>query len=177
MKKLVLFSLVSSLFLCGCQRNDPNHFTMAAGTDDTSYLANIDICPKAHLRQNDIKITQFEADQPLFDIRLIGYDGYCYFNEKTNKHKAVLKPRFQITRLSDSDVTDIHFSYYLETVEGPAKYIGKKTFFETLSIAEGQTDLTYTGANREIIIPEPGTYNLDIYIGLYAHLTDSEFKS
>jgi hypothetical protein len=129
-----------------------------------------------HIRQNDTRIVQTEAGQPLFRIEMTGAQGYCYYNEKTHKDKAQIRPTFRITRLSDSDVTDIHFSYYLETVRGPSRYLGRKTFFETVTLADGEPDLEIIATGGELIIPEPGTYELDVFAGLNARKVDSEYK-
>lgn len=175
MKKIILCALIPAV-LTACS-NDTNHYTIVSGSDDTSYLADIKACPKIHIRNKDFRVIQSEADKRLFQIEAVGYEGYCYYNDKTEKNKAVVKPRFKIKRLSQSDVNDVHFSYYLETAEGPSKYLGKKTFFAQTSLAPYAEETIFTDQKREMIIPQPGTYNLDIYMGLYANRNDSESKN
>lgn len=174
--KKIIFSMFLPLLISACS-GDKNHYTMIAGSDDTSYLADVKGCPKIHIRQKDAVIIQSEASQKLFEIKADGYQGYCWFNDKTGKNKAVVQPRFKISRLSQSDVTDVHFSYYLETAEGPDQFLGKKTFFAEAKLAGNEKELIFTDQKREMIIPEPGTYNLDIYLGLYARKADSESKN
>ena len=70
-----------------------------------------------------------------------------------------------------------HFSYYLETVEGPTNYLGKKTYFAEVHIPRGVTVLDYSAEGGELTIPVPGTYNMDIYLGLKAKVQDLEYRT
>ena len=107
MKKSVLaLSLIAVLAACSFNRTD-NHYVVVSGADDTSYLKDVEGCPKIHIREDDVKIVQKEDYQELFEIKAVGYEGFCYFNEKVEKDRAVVKPKFKVTRLSDSDVTDV----------------------------------------------------------------------
>ena len=112
----------------------------------------------------------------LFSVKAVGYEGFCYFNEKVQKDRAVVKPRFRITRLEDSDVTDVQFSYYLETVEGPEGFLGKKTYFASVNVPQGVNEVEFTADIGELSIPQPGTYNLDLFLGLVANGYDLEYK-
>ena len=102
---------VAVLGACSFGNDDENHFVVVSGEDDTSYLKDIDACPKVHIRQNDTKIVQIDEYHELFTIEAVGYEGHCYYNKKLGKDKAVVKPKFKITRMEESDVTDVHFSY------------------------------------------------------------------
>lgn len=174
--KKIIFCMLLPVLASACS-SDKNHYTVVSGSDDTSYLADVQGCPKIHIRNKDFRITQSEASRKLFAIEAVGYDGYCYYNEKTEKNKAVIQPRFKITRLNPSDVNDVHFSYYLETAEGPEQYLGKKTFFAEAKLVPNEKELMFTDRKRELIIPEPGTKDLDVYMGLYARKIDSESKN
>ena len=35
---------------------------------------------------------------------------------------------FNIQRLKDTDETDVDFSFYIETRQGPPEYLGRKTY-------------------------------------------------
>lgn len=178
MKKILLsMAALALLGACSFKNQDENHFVVVSGEDDTSYLKDIDACPKVHIRQNDTKIVQVAEYRELFTIEAIGYEGRCYFNKKLGKDKAIVKPKFKITRLEESDVTDVHFSYYLETVEGPTNYLGKKTYFAEVHIPRGVTVLDYSAEGGELTIPVPGTYNMDIYLGIKATVQDLEYRT
>lgn len=177
--KKVLLSLVAVAVLgaCSFSRHNEEVYVVDFDEDDTSYLRDINVCPKVHIRKKDVSIVQTAGYQKLFSIEATGYEGFCYFNEKVEKDRAVVKPTFRITRLVDSDVTDVHFSYYLETVEGPVRFLGRKTYFAEAYIPQGVGAVDYTADFGELTIPEPGTYDLDIYLGLNASRYDSEYKS
>lgn len=171
---LMLLSMVGGCSLFG--NDDNNYYVVVSGTDDTSYLSDIDACPKVHIRQDDVKIIQTAEYRELFTVKAVGYEGFCYFNEKVQKDRAVIKPKFRVSRIEDSDITDVHFSYYLETVEGPKRFLGKKTYFASVNIPLGVQEVEFTADIGELSIPVPGTYDLDVFLGLIANGYDLEYK-
>lgn len=178
MKKFALGLMLLSM-VGGCawfENEKEDYYVVVSGTDDTSYLKDVEACPKVHIRQDDVKIVQVAEYRELFTIKAVGYEGFCYFNEKVQKDRAVIKPRFKITRIENSDVTDVHFSYYLETVEGPEGFLGKKTYFASVNIPQGVHEVEFTADIGELSIPVPGTYNLDVFLGLIANGYDLEYK-
>ena len=79
MKKILLsMAALALLGACSFKNQDENHFVVVSGEDDTSYLKDIDACPKVHIRQNDTKIVQVAEYRELFTIEAIGYEGRCY---------------------------------------------------------------------------------------------------
>ena len=175
--KINLSVLILSLLVLACSNNNNNNrLIVQAGKNETSYLKDIEGCPKIHIRREDAAIIQKEEKTPAFEIVATGYNGHCYFNEKINRDKAIISPKFKISRLSDTDVTDIHFAYYLETAEGPKCYLGKKTFFAKVSIPKGTKEIEYIDPKSEIVIAPSGTYDLDVYMGLYEDISDLQYK-
>lgn len=122
-------------------------------------------CPTVAVRPEHKKIVQFQDQRQAFLIEIIGHEGHCYFDENTLKDKAVVSPRLKITRLSNTNVEDVHVSYYLETNKGPAEYLGQKTFFTTVLMPKGVNEIYYTPAKGELTAPL-GKYQPDIYVGL-----------
>lgn len=163
------------LLLLACTSKQTN-FIIDADSDDTSYLADVEGCPKVHIRPANAVITQSDSLGKIFKVSIAGYQGYCYTNEKNGKYKAVVKPRFEIERLNDSDVTDVHISYYLETVEGPTSYLGRKTYFTTVSVPQEAQFFEHVAQGGELSIPPSGTYNNDLYLGLKTDRFDLEEK-
>ena len=134
-------------------------------------------CPKVQIRTADSTIKQFAGGQDLFEIQMVSYRGYCYFDESAGQTKAVVTPIFHIKRLTDSNVEDVHFSYYLETAEGPARFLGKKSYFAAVRMAKGLWNMNWQPAKEAIGISVPnGEYDVDMYAGLYAVKADSEEK-
>lgn len=177
MKKFLLSLTALALFsACSLKNDNSEVYVVVSGADDTSYLKDVNACPKVHIRQDDVKIVQVAEYRELFKIQAVGYEGFCYFNEKVQQDRAVVRPRFKITRLEDSDVTDVQFSYYLETVEGPESFLGKKTYFASVNIPQGVNEMEFTADIGELSIPHPGTYNLDLFLGLVANGYDMEYK-
>lgn len=176
MKKYIGLVFFAALASCTNTLSDNYSYVVTSGSDDTTYLQDVEGCPRVHIRNNDVKVIQNAEYKDIFEIKAIGYEGYCYYNQTVAKDKAVVKPKFKISRLAESDITDVQFSYYLETVEGPEKYLGRKTYFAAVDIPEGTESVTLTADAGELSIPRPGTYNLDIYLGLSAKRVDYEHK-
>ncbi len=166
MNKKTLILLVS-LLLSGCLTYQP-----------AKDIANSDssACPQVVIRPQDKSIIQTASHQRIFKIEIVGYSGHCYFDERIGKNKAVVAPSFKITRLNESNVEDVHFSYYLETAEGPSRFLGKKTYFTQARIAKGQYEAYHNAQSGELSIPY-AQGNVDIYTGLYAQKADSEYKN
>ena len=167
--------LMMMLVLSACSNND-SHYVVKAGESETEYLKDINACPKVHIRRNDAVLIQEEGENKAFEIIATGYSGHCYFNENIYKDRAVIQPKFKIVRLSDTDITDVHFSYYLETVEGPAAYLGRKTYHAEVSIEKNVHEKEYTAPAAELSVPAQGTYDLDVYMGLNDDITELQFK-
>ena len=131
---------------------------------------------RLHIKRLDSTLVQKQGKEKAFEIAAIGYSGYCYFNEVIEEYRAVVKPEFQVTRLSDTDITDVHFSYYLETAEGPKSYLGKKTYFAEISISQGMHEIKYIADAIEMTIPKNRAKDADIYLGLNADASELLFK-
>ena len=132
-------------------------------------------CPKVEIKAEDRAIIQKAGGQDLFKIELTGYAGNCYYDERISKDKAVVSPRFKITRLTNNHVEDVHFSYYLETAEGPTRFLGKKTYFAEVNMVTGVNEIVYTAPAGELSAPI-GKQKVDMYVGLNAIAEDSEYK-
>ncbi len=137
---------------------------------------SLDSCPKVQIDGANKSIIQKAAGYDLFKIEVVGYDGHCYFDERVSKVKAVVAPRFRVTRLDDTSVEDVHFSYYIETAEGPARFLGKKTYFTEVKLPKGAKEAYHTPKPGELSVPA-GEHEADIYVGLYAIRADSEYKT
>ena len=167
MKTKILFL---SLFLAvGCSMQ--NVYVDGGDYDETSFRT----CPKVEIRDEDKAIVQRAAGEDLFQIEVVGYDGRCYYDERVLKNKAVVSPKFKITRLGYNHVEDVHFSYYLETVKGPTRFLGKKTYFAEAHLIEGVNEIVYTAKPGDLSIPA-GEYDVDMYVGLNALAEDSEYR-
>lgn len=163
--------LVLSMFLAaGCATQ---YDYVEGGEDDLA--GSFKVCPKVEIKQADKAIIQTASGQDLFKIEAVGYTGNCYYDKRVLKEKAVVFPQFKITRLTNNHVEDIHFSYYLETVEGPSRFLGKKTYFAKANMIVGVNEIIYTAKPGELSIPASG-YDIDMYLGLNAWTEELEYK-
>ena len=142
--------LISLLFLTGCNYGYMDYET----------------CPRVQIIRDNAYLTQVVNYREEFQINLIGYDGYCYYDKKIEQNKALIKPIFQIKRLRPSDETDVHFAFYTETVQGPPQYIGKKTHYAVATIPADALEIEYTAPQVMVYVPEEYKYSYDINMGL-----------
>ena len=165
----IKYILLPILLIAGCaHQND-----YVEGGDYS--LDSITACPKVQIKSEDKAIIQTAGGVDLFKIEATGYKGSCRYDPLVLRDKAVVSPQFKITRLTDTNVEDVHFSYYLQTAEGPSRFLGKKTYFATVVMPKGVYELTYTANEGELSAPL-GKYDTDIFIGLNALTADSEYK-
>ena len=161
--------LLSLLVVAACSTQ--NVYVEGGDYDVASY----GVCPKVQIKAEDKAIIQKAGGVDLFKIEAVGYKGNCYYDERLSKEKAVVSPKFKITRLSDTNVEDVHFSYYLQTAEGPTRFLGKKTYFEAVNMPKGVYEIVYEAKGGELSTPL-GQYDVDMYVGLNAVKADSEYK-
>ena len=143
-------SLILFVFLTGCEYSNMDYET----------------CPRVQIIRDNAYLTQVVNYREEFQINLIGYDGYCYYDRKIEQNKALIKPIFQIMRLRPSDETDVHFAFYTETVKGPPQYIGKKTHYAVATIPSDALEIEYTAPQVMVYVPEEYKYSYDINMGL-----------
>lgn len=124
------------------------------------------LCPRVVINREDSYLTQIVNYREEFQISIIGFDGYCYFDTRVNRTKAVIEPIFKIKRLRQSDESDVHFAYFTETVKGPPAYLGKKTYYLNVTIPENELETEYKAKAVEVKIPEDMKYEFDINLGL-----------
>ena len=164
MKKLLLFSLV---FIASCQ--SISNWIHRDSLEDL-------LCPNVNILRDDSYITQFVHYKETFQISITGYEGYCYFDEPTQRYRAVVRPTFKIKRLRPSDETDVRFSYYTETVKGPPEYLGKKTYFATVHIPLDAREKEYTAPQTLAYIPNEMENDYDINLGLWISPEEAKYN-
>ena len=163
-------SLIMSLLLIASCATE-NEYVEGGNYD----VGSLGVCPKVEVKKEDKAIIQKAGGVNLFKIEVVGYAGNCYYDERISKEKAVVTPKFKITRLSDTNVEDVHFSYYLETAVGPTRFLGKKTYFAQTHMIKGVNEMLYTASFGELSI-QPEERDVDIYVGLNANADDSEYR-
>lgn len=135
-----------------------------------------DICPQVQILRDQSYLSQYVNYKETFQISINGYEGYCYFDEKLGRHRAVIYPIFKIKRLTPSDETDVRFSYYTETVKGPPEYLGKKTYFANAHIKENELETYYKASAAKVFIPSQMGYDYDINLGLWLSPEEANYN-
>ena len=117
MKTKVLISIFALAYLSSC----------SLFWTDAPELPVEEPCPVVIIPRDIAYVTQKVNYIDDFQIELKGYSGYCYFDKRINRRKAVIIPQFEVRRLRQNlDETDVDFTYFTETIKGPPEYLGKK---------------------------------------------------
>ena len=143
--------------------------------DKDGALEAEDSCPAVIILRDVAYVTQKVNHKDDFRIELTGFSGYCYFDERVNRRKAVITPQFEVRRLRRKlDETDVDFEYFTETVKGPPEYLGKKHYFGHVTIPFNQREMVFSGKPLELKIPNQDYGRFEILLGL--ELTPEEQK-
>lgn len=148
LKKILALSLV--VFITSCAWN----------------YGDYDICPRVMINRDNSYLTQVVNYKEQFQISLKGYEGFCYFENKTNQNKARITAIFEIKRLRPSDETTVDFAYYTSASKGPKEFLGKKTYYEQAKIPLDKQIVEYKAKMVDVRIPEKMKYSFDIDLGL-----------
>ncbi len=107
------------------------------------------VCPQVRIVNSKSVLTR----QPLFRLELSGVDSYCYVEENIHRAYLIAQPHFELKRLHSGDETRLDFAYYVETLQGPPEYLGKKSYFAHGLIAEDQLQTSFSPAPAKVRIP------------------------
>lgn len=143
-----------------------------------NWFSNDDVrlCPAVQITRDKSYLTQFVNYKEAFQISINGYEGYCYYDKKLERHRAVISPIFKIKRLRPSDETDVRFSYYTETIKGPPEYIGKKSHHITAQIPIDTIETDYKANQTDVFIPSEMLYDYDINLGLWISPEEAKYN-
>lgn len=123
-------------------------------------------CPYVTISREDAKLIQKVNYQDDFMVELKGFDGYCYFDSRVKQEKAVITPIFVITKLRNTDETDVQFSWFTNTIKGPPAYLGRRSYFAGTHIGQGERVKEFKGRPVEVKIPAEMMYEFEIFMGL-----------
>jgi lipoprotein len=126
-----------------------------------------DNCPSVIIPRDVAYVTQKVNYKDDFRIEITGFSGYCYFDKRVNRRKAVITPQFEVRRLRQKlDETDVDFEYFTETVKGPPEYLGKKHYFGHVTIPLNRREMAFSGKTLELKIPNRDYGRFEIFLGL-----------
>jgi len=134
------------------------------------------ICPLVKIPRDTAYLKRFTGNREDYRITVTGYEGFCYLDTASNEFKAVLSPTFVIRRLQPTNESDIHFSFYTETLKGPPEFLGKRGFFEHVNMPLDAAEIEFKGKSVEVRIPENMKYDFDINLGLILSVSDRDIN-
>ena len=123
-----------------------------------------ELCPVVKIDPQNLYIKDSESGNS-FRVSIRGFEGYCY-TDAHNINRAVIVPIIRVQRLKDTGETDIHFTYYTETLEGPPEFLGKKTYHTYLSVSLQEPGMVFRLKPLERVIPTEAPHDYDIKLGL-----------
>ena len=166
MNKLKYFHLLLTLLLISCA-NKPM---------DT---VNVDYnCINVSIPRDSAYVTQKVNFKNDFQIEVVGYSAYCYFDTRVNRRKAVITPQFVVKRLrGDLDETDVDFEYYTNTIKGPPEYLGCKQYFGRITIPLDKKEVGFSGSALELKIPNQDYDDFEVNLGLVLTPEEQKYNS
>ncbi len=123
------------------------------------------LCPYVTIPRDTAYVTQKVNYEDEFQIELVGYEGYCSWENNVNRRYAMITPLFVVHRLRDSDETRVDFGFYTETVKGPPAFIGKKAYSESVMVGKDEKEKEFKGHAVKVRVPE-GYEPFEILLGL-----------
>lgn len=123
-------------------------------------------CPLVTIKREDARLIQIVNYRDNFEVELIGFEGFCYFDTRVKQEKARITPIFVVNKLRNTDESDVQFSWFTNTIKGPPAYLGKKSYFVETSLQKGERRKEFKGAQVEVKIPVDMMYEFEIFAGL-----------
>lgn len=127
---------------------------------------DIKICPMVTISRENAYLIQKANYQDDFQVELKGYEGFCFYDNRVKQEKAQIVPIFQITKLRNTDESDIQFSYFTNTIKGPPQYLGRRSYFVSTHMTQGERNKEFKGSPIEVKIPLEMMYDFEIMMGL-----------
>lgn len=123
-------------------------------------------CPLITIKREDARLIQIVNYKDNFMVELKGTEAFCYFDDRVKQEKAVITPIFEVKRLQQSDENDVQFAWFTNTIKGPPAFLGKKTYFEAVSLSADENEKEFKGKAVEVKIPQEMMYEFEIFAGL-----------
>ncbi|MBQ8785781.1 MAG: hypothetical protein IJZ59_07065 [Alphaproteobacteria bacterium] len=124
-------------------------------------------CPNVVINPSYSRVTRFYDKDIQYKAEIIGYEGYCRYDEKTEQTNAVIAPIFEISRHSDVAGKNVVINYYANTSDNPNKMMGRQPHSFKTAIDKKFERVMVTGDEIEVRIPNdtPG-YQINLEMAL-----------
>lgn len=133
-------------------------------------------CPLVTIKRDDSRLIQKVNYQDDFEVEFKGVEAFCYFDERVKQEKAKIIPIFVVHKLRNTDETDIHFSWFTNTIKGPPAFLGKKAYFTGTSMLQGERSKEFRGEEVEVKIPVEMMYEFEIFAGLVVSPEEKKYN-
>ena len=134
------------------------------------------LCPMVSIPRESSYLIQKYDNIDSFRIEITGFDGFCFYDDRTKSNRAAVTPIFKITRLRPSDEADIHFSYFIETAEGPVEFLGKQTFHTKVTLPTDSQYLHFKARQTQVRLPLEENAKIDIRMGLVMSRSEKNYN-
>lgn len=158
----MIFAFLMTLVLSSCLLH----------TSERSYKQ----CPIITIKRADARLIQLANYQDNYEIELTGVEAFCYYDQRVKQEKARIVPIFKIRKLRNTDESDVHFSWFTETIKGPPAYLGKKSYFVEVSLQEDEREKEVKGKFVDVKIPKEEMYEFEIFAGLEMSKKEREYN-
>ncbi len=146
-----IFALLSLLMLASC----------SFGGSEIRFCPNVQISPEySH-------VTKLYGDTVQYTVEIVGYEGYCRYDEKKNATTAVIAPIFEIVRYSDIAGKNVDFPYYVNTEYNATGLKGKQPHSYRTTVPEKGKKLLFTAKEVVVQIPnDDAGYQINLEMAL-----------
>jgi len=124
-------------------------------------------CPNVVITPAYSHVTRFFDEDVQYKAEIVGFEGYCRYNEKTDQTVAVIAPIFEVSRHSDIAGKTVEIQYYANTGYNAEKLLGRQPHSFRAEVPNRGEKLMITGDEIEVRIPndQPG-YQINLEMAL-----------
>jgi hypothetical protein len=124
-------------------------------------------CPNVVITPSYSRVTNFYDKEIQYKAEIIGYEGYCRYDEKTKQTKAVIAPIFEVSRHSDVAGKNVVINYYANTSDNQNKMMGRQPHSFKTTVEKKFERVMVTGDEIEVRIPnDTPSYQINLEIAL-----------
>lgn len=133
----------------------------SSGNRELRYCPNVQVTPDYN------HVTKMYGNEVWYTVEIVGYEGYCRYDEKKGSTNAHISPVFEIVRYYDRGGKNIEFAYYVNTEYNQNKLMGRQPHSFKASLAVPNKKYVLTGKEITVQIPngEPG-YQINLELAL-----------
>lgn len=113
----------------------------------------VNYCPNVSISPLHNKVINNRNSSLVYKVEVVGYEGYCKYNPKTNTTKAYIEPIFEVTNSAEYGFNVIGISYFVDTTENPGAAMGKQLHSTDIKVPTDGKKVLRNGDKIELRIP------------------------